>query len=109
MIRRLALQTLVSSSDPRLAAKLLEHWEALNPEDIAQVRENKQNFAEVIEQQIRSGEDAALIAIDAAEQLDLTTSMMTLITLAESSSSHHIKRRAGEAVVQLARPLGQRA
>lgn len=108
-IRQFGLQAMVTAEDPRLAAKLLEYWESLTASDIATVRQNKQNFADLIEKQIQVGDQSSMIAIDAAEQLGLTTSLMSLITLAESSGSHQIKRRAGEAVVRLARPLGQRA
>ncbi len=108
-IRDRALQALVSRGDARSAQKILEHWDSLKPKDISLIREKKQNFAKVIEEQIRLGDESSLIAIEAAGHLDLTTSLLTLITLAESSGSSNIKRRSGEVVLQLVRELGTRA
>jgi len=108
-IRFRALKALVTRGDERSAVKILEQWDSLHPEDIVLIREQKQNFAEVIDQQIGSGSDGVSTAIKAAHQLDLISSLLTLITLAESSDSDKIKRQASDAVVHLVGPLGKLA
>ncbi len=81
----------------------------MQPSDITLIRTYKQNFADVIEQHIQSGDEGASRAIDAADQLELTNSLLPLITLAESSGSQQIKRKASEVVLRLVHPLGKRA
>ncbi len=108
-IRSSALQAIVSRGDSRSAAKILENWDALKPEDIALIREKKEHFAAVVDQQIQVGNESSLTAIEVAGILDLKTSLLSLISLAESSKSSQVKRRSGEVILQLVRSLGERA
>ncbi len=108
-IRARARKALVARNDTRSAGKIVQHWDALKPEEIELIRGKKQNFADIVNRQLQAGGDEAAQAIEAAEQLELTSSVLSLITLAESSGSLQIKRQAAEAVLSLVRNLGQRA
>jgi hypothetical protein len=108
-VRSRALRALVSRNDQRSAHKILQNWDALKPEDIVLIREKKQNFAEIVGNQLQAGGDQASMAIEAAEQLELTSCVLPLITLTESSGSVQIKRQAEEAVLSLVRAIGKRA
>ena len=107
--RELALRTLLGRSEPRTPAKVLANWSNLDDSDLEILRKRKAWFSDAIRSALqRSGEDLAT-AISAAESLQMTTFLPTLVELAESNTDDTIRDRATEAVLSLANHLGQDA
>jgi len=107
--RASALTSLLLRKEPRAPEQVLENWSKLSPDDLSLLRSNKDWMSASVEQALGKTEPEALTAIEAAEVLGLTSTIKPLILMAESSASREVKRRSGEAVIQLVRPLGEAA
>lgn len=107
--RELALRTLLGRNEPRTPAKLLACWSNLDDHDLEILRKRKAWFTDAIRSALqRSGEDV-IANIIAAESLQMTTFLPTLVEFAESSEANAIRDRATEAVLTLANHLGRHA
>lgn len=107
--RRRALGGLLSRSEPKSSEQVLANWDKLNADDLRVLRPRKSWLANTVDQALRGSGDSVKTAIDAAEGLELATSLPQLTLLAESSAAREVRQRASEAVLSIVQPLGRAA